>query len=64
MVAEGLPDETYRRWVLDNWNDAVAKATKEGANVESAEYRVTCKNGAERIVIIGGSSLRGCSCDI
>ena len=56
---KAYPDETYRRWVLDNWNDAVAKATKEGANVESAEYRVTCKNGAERIVIIGGSSVEG-----
>ncbi|MDO8811972.1 MAG: PAS domain S-box protein, partial [Gallionella sp.] len=56
---KAYPDETYRRWVLDNWNDAVAKATKEGTNVESAEYRVACKNGAERIVIIGGSSVDG-----
>ncbi|MDO8464282.1 MAG: PAS domain S-box protein [Gallionella sp.] len=52
---KAYPDETYRRWVLDNWSDAVAKAAKEGKSVESAEYRVTCKNGAERIVIIGGS---------
>ncbi len=56
---KAYPDETYRRWVMDNWNDAVAKAAKEGANVESAEYRVTCKNGAGRIVIIGGSPVEG-----
>jgi PAS domain S-box-containing protein len=56
---KAYPDETYRRWVLDKWNDAVAKAAKEGTSVESAEFRVTCKNGAERMVIIGGSPVEG-----
>ena len=56
---KAYPDEIYRRWVLDNWNNAVANAVKEGTNVESAEYNVTCKNGAERIVIIGGSAVEG-----
>lgn len=51
------PDESYRQWVMDSWDAAVAKAAKEGTVIESAEYKVTCKSGAERIVMIGGSSL-------
>ena len=56
---KAYPDETYRRRVLDNWNAAVAKAVKEGTDVESAEYNVICKNGAEHIVIIGGRPFEG-----
>ena len=56
---KAYPDETYRRRVLDNWNAAVAKAVKAGTDVESDEYNVTCKNGAERIVIIGGRPFEG-----
>lgn len=56
---KAYPDETYRSWVLDSWNAAVAKAVKEGTDVESDEYRVTCKNGAKRIVIIGGRPFEG-----
>ncbi|MBI3479825.1 MAG: PAS domain S-box protein [Nitrosomonadales bacterium] len=56
---KAYPDETYRHWAQGNWNDAVAKAEKEGADVQSAEYNVTCKNGSERIVIIGGHPFEG-----
>lgn len=56
---KAYPNETYRQWVLDNWNDAVAKAVKEGTDVESDEYTVTCQNGSERIVIIGGHPFEG-----
>lgn len=48
------PDEAYRRWVLDTWGKAVDKAAKEGTDIEPIEYKVTCKNGAERFVMIGG----------
>lgn len=51
------PDESYRQWVMDSWSAAVAKAAKEGTVIEPAEYKVTCKNGVERIVMIGGTSL-------
>lgn len=53
------PDESYRRWVLDTWNVAVDKALQEGTDIESVEYKVTCKNGTERIVIIGGHLSQG-----
>ncbi|MDO8811003.1 MAG: response regulator [Gallionella sp.] len=52
------PDEAYRRWVLDTWNAAVAKAAKEGVDIEPIEYRVVCKSGAERIMLIGGMTLK------
>ena len=51
------PDASYRQWVMDSWGAAVVKAAKEGTDIEPAEYRVTCKNGAERIVLIGGAAL-------
>ena len=51
------PDESYRQRVVDSWNAAVDKAVKEGTDIEPAEYRVTCKSGAERIVMIGGITL-------
>ncbi|MDO8810491.1 MAG: response regulator [Gallionella sp.] len=53
------PDEPYRRWVQDTWNAAVAKAAKEGVDIEPIEYRVACKSGAERIMLIGGAYLDG-----
>ncbi len=56
---QAYPNETYRKWVLDNWNDGVARAVKAGTDIESDEYTVTCKNGAERIVVIGGHSFLG-----
>ncbi len=51
------PDESYRQRVMDSWNAAVAKAAKEGTDIEPAEYRVTSKSGAVRIVMIGGAHL-------
>lgn len=51
------PDESYRSWVLDTWGAAVAKAAKEGTQIEPIEYKVTCKNGEERLVLIGGAIL-------
>lgn len=51
------PDESYRQWVMESWSAAVAKAAKEGTVIEPAEYKVTCKSGVERIVMIGGTSL-------
>jgi PAS domain S-box-containing protein len=51
------PEEEYRRWVVDTWEAAVAKAAKEGTGVEPGEYKITCKNGATRDVLIGGITL-------
>jgi diguanylate cyclase (GGDEF)-like protein/PAS domain S-box-containing protein len=56
---KAYPNEIYRRRALDNWNEVVAKAVKEKTDIKSAEYNVTCKNGVERIVIIGGRPFGG-----
>jgi len=48
------PDESYRLWVLKTWGNAVDKAAKEGTEIEPIEYKVTCKNGKERLVKVGG----------
>lgn len=56
---KAYPDQAYRNWVLSNWNEAVARAIQAGTDVESAEYKVTCKSGAVRIVTISGHLFEG-----
>jgi len=48
------PDPTYRAWVINSWNASVAQAEHQGNDIESAEYRITCKHGAVRILTISG----------
>ncbi|MDX9707908.1 MAG: PAS domain S-box protein, partial [Azospira sp.] len=51
------PDPAYRTWVLDIWNATVAKAARTGRDIEPVEYRVRCKDGRERIMLISGITL-------
>ncbi len=51
---KAYPDEVYRKWVIDNWSIAVSKAIEFNTDIESEEYRITCKDGVERIIIIAG----------
>ena len=44
------PDPGYRAQVRESWNDAVQRATGTNRGLEAGEYRITCKNGTERIV--------------
>lgn len=48
------PDEAYRAWVLETWNEALEIAALSHQRIRPLEYRVTCKNGTERIVEISG----------
>lgn len=48
------PDSDYRRSAMQAWSAALAKAAASGGYIEPAEYRITCKNGAVRIVEISG----------
>jgi PAS domain S-box-containing protein len=48
------PDPAYRAWVLETWNDAVAKAAREGSDIPGIEYRVTCKDGSVHTMVISG----------
>jgi len=51
------PDEGYRKWVLDTWNEAVKRAAKDGSTIEPIEYRVTCKDHTEKILAISGATI-------
>jgi PAS domain S-box-containing protein len=48
------PDERYRGWVLETWDAAVRRAAEDGVDIQPIEYDVTCSNGTERIIEIGG----------
>lgn len=48
------PDPDYRKKVLASWNEAVSQAAASGGDIEAREYRVTCRNGEVRDVIISG----------
>lgn len=51
------PEPAYRRWAQKTWLDASERATTTGTDIEPIEYRVTCKNGAVRDLVISGISL-------
>ena len=51
------PDETYRSLVVDAWARAVENAARKGADIQPAEYRITCKNGEVRLMEISGITI-------
>jgi PAS domain S-box-containing protein len=51
------PDEHYRRWAVETWEAAVRKATETGTDIQPIEYRVTCKDGTVRFVVISGVTM-------
>ena len=51
---KAYPDEKYRQIVRMNWEEAVAQSIQTGKDVEAGEYKITCKNGEERIVETSG----------
>jgi PAS domain S-box-containing protein len=53
------PDEAYRCRVVAAWNQALAKATKEGGPVPAMPYKAACKNGEVRTVEISGALIAG-----
>ncbi|MHB8789447.1 MAG: PAS domain-containing protein [Desulfobulbaceae bacterium] len=53
------PDEAYRCRVVAAWNQALAKATKEGGPIPVMPYKVACKNGEVRTVEISGALIAG-----
>ncbi len=48
------PEEHYRNWAIQQWSGVVQRASQQGADIESEEYRITCKDGLERIFIVSG----------
>ena len=49
------PDEAYRRETFAAWDAAVAKARAETGRVEAMEFRVACRDGTLRDVVIGAA---------
>jgi PAS domain S-box-containing protein len=52
---QAYPDPAYRRDVFKHWDAAVGRARLQHGQVESMEFRVTCKSGSIRDVIIGAA---------
>jgi len=53
------PDETYRALVLAQWTDRVEKALAGNGEIERREYRVTCKDGTVKTMVIFGVLIAG-----
>lgn len=54
---KAYPDETYRQWVIENWNSAIEAAIKTNTDILAEEYRITCNDGIERIIIVSGITI-------
>lgn len=52
---QAYPDPAYRRDVFKHWDAAVGRARLQHGRVESLEFRVTCKSGSIRDVLIGAA---------
>jgi PAS domain S-box-containing protein len=49
-----FPDPDYRACSMAAWESAVKTAAETGTRIEANDYRVTCKDGTQRIVQIFG----------
>lgn len=54
---KAYPDEKYRKWVIDNWDRAVKESTKSNNDIKPDIYRLRCKNGKIRTMIISGITI-------
>jgi diguanylate cyclase (GGDEF)-like protein/PAS domain S-box-containing protein len=51
------PDPVYRQEVMTGWEAAVRESVRTGAAIGPLQYRITCKNGEERLVEVSGVTL-------
>lgn len=51
------PDETYRKWALETWDESLRLAADNGGVIRPVDYQVRCKNGSTRNVEISGINL-------
>lgn len=52
--AQAYPDKTYRDTVIAQWTGLVIEALKNNHEIEQREYRVTCRNGSVKVMVIFG----------
>lgn len=51
------PEEKYRTWVIDNWNKSLESGLENNGGIAPEVYRVTCKNGEAKDIIISGLNI-------
>lgn len=51
---KAYPDEAYRAQVMQSWESSMKAANETNTDIVQNEYRVTCKNGMERIFVVSG----------
>jgi PAS domain S-box-containing protein len=51
-TARAYPDKNYRQAASQIWQEKVSLAQKSHGVVEPMEFRIRCKNGSQRIVVI------------
>ncbi|MFY9151480.1 MAG: PAS domain S-box protein [Prolixibacteraceae bacterium] len=49
------PDPDYRQEVIEQWDNSVNLALSKNTNIEPGEYRICCKSGEMRTMIISGT---------
>ena len=54
---KAYPDPEYRAWVIATWQLAVAEAWAAQRPVKPTEFRITCKNGEVRTLLVSGSAV-------
>ena len=54
---QAYPDERYRKEVVATWTGLAQKAVREGKEIPGQEYRVTCKDGSVKTMVISGACI-------
>ncbi len=54
---KSYPDPEYRKWAMDRWENALEKAPETGNLIKAGEFRMTCKDGMERSMLIRGAMI-------
>ena len=56
---QAYPDPEYRTWAINTWLRSIKDAMDGGKPVDAGKYRVTCKDGQVKTVVIGSSLIGG-----
>jgi diguanylate cyclase (GGDEF)-like protein/PAS domain S-box-containing protein len=51
------PDEQYRTWVTDTWQQRLDEAKRNNTAFEPLELTIRCKDGSNKVVLAGAASL-------
>ncbi len=53
------PDEKYRKQVIERWKHFLEKARESNEAINTGEYRITCKNGSVKDVVLYAQFIPG-----